>query len=214
MRKRNVGIFIFDDVEVLDFAGPFEVFSRTRLVPGLEALRSDAEAPFHVFTVARDGGPVLATGGLKVIPEFAFNDHPIIDLLVVPGGFGTRPLMNDLSTLEWIQSVAQSTELTTSVCTGALLLANAGLLRDRESTTHWAALDLLASLAQDGSASSGMRVDRTRRVVDTGAGVITSAGVASGIDMSFYVIEKLLGKDVADQTAKYIEYRRVPSSNH
>jgi transcriptional regulator GlxA family with amidase domain len=207
MRKRSVGILIFDDVEVLDFAGPFEVFSRTRLVPGVDSRRSEESAPFYVFTVARTMEPVLATGGLKVIPEFSFTDHPQIDLLVVPGGFGTRELMTDAKMLEWIQRISRTAGLTTSVCTGALLLANAGLLREREATTHWAALDLLRSLS-NGGPSSGMRVDHTRRVIDTGEDVITSAGVASGIDMAFYVVEKLFGKEVAEETATYIEYRR------
>src|SRR5205823_11198032 len=94
---------IFDNVEVLDFAGPFEVFSRTRLQPGPEARRSDDSAPFRVFTVARSAAPVVTTGGLRVLPHFAFADAPSIDLLVVPGGFGTRALIHDEDTLAWIR---------------------------------------------------------------------------------------------------------------
>src|SRR5262245_28927776 len=146
MNKLNTAIFIFDDVEVLDFAGPFEVFSRTRLVPGVESRRSDASAPFNVFTVARSAGPVQATGGLRVLPHFDFAGAPAIDLLVIPGGFGTRQLLEDLEVRKWIQDVANSARLTTSVCTGALLLAKAGLLVGRRATTHWGAHDLLASL--------------------------------------------------------------------
>src|SRR3954462_12436855 len=122
MNKLNTGIFIFDGVEVLDFAGPFEVFSRTRLVPGVDSRRTDASAPFNVFTVARSLSPVNATGGLRVLPHFDFASAPAIDLLVVPGGFGTRQLLDDLDVRRWIQDTADKARLATSVCTGALLL--------------------------------------------------------------------------------------------
>lgn len=199
MERWNVGILIFDDVEVLDFAGPFEVFSRTQLVPGLDSRRSGDSAPFHTFTVGKTSEIVHATGDLRLVPHHSFADAPKIDVLVVPGGFGTRPLMNDAPTLDWIRRVAASSRKVTSVCSGALLLTKAGLLEGKRATTHWGALDLLESLG-------GVTVDRTARVVDDG--VITSAGVASGIDMSFYVVELLHGRAVADDTAKYIEYRR------
>lgn len=200
MDQLNVAILLFPEVEVLDFAGPYEVFSRTRLEPGLEARRSDASAPFRVFTVAKTDELVSATGGLQVLPDYSFEDAPRVDLLVVPGGFGTRALLADETTLAWVRKTAAQAKHTTSVCTGSLLLARAGLLQGKTATTHWAALDLLASIP------GGQTVERRRRVVDDG--VITSAGVASGMDMAFYVIEKLFGKEVADETAKYIEYPR------
>jgi transcriptional regulator GlxA family with amidase domain len=200
MDKWNVGILIFDGVEVLDFAGPFEVFSRTRLEPGAASRRSDDSAPFHVFTVARTKDAVAATGGLRVTPAHSCADAPRIDLLVVPGGFGTRPLMDDRETLDWIRRTAGTARLATSVCTGSLLYAKAGLLTGRRATTHWGALDLLESM------DAGVKVERGLRVVDDG--IISSAGVASGIDMSFHVVETLFGKAVADETAHYIEYRR------
>lgn len=201
MERLGVGILLFDNVEVLDFAGPFEVFSRTRLVPGPESRRSDDSAPFEVFTVAKTAEPITATGGLVVTPRYSFADHPPIDLLVVPGGFGTRPLLNDLETLSWIDRTAKTARRVTSVCTGSLLLAKTGLLAGRRATTHWAALDLLASL--DG----GVTVERDLRVVDDD--VVTSAGVASGMDMAFYVVEQVCGRQVANETAGYIEYRRT-----
>jgi transcriptional regulator GlxA family with amidase domain len=204
--KRNVGILIFDGVEVLDFAGPFEVFSRTRLIPGVESRRSQASAPFHVFTVAKSEIPVSATGDLRIIPHYAFGSAPRIDLLVVPGGFGTRALLHDHETLEWIRRTAEAARQVTSVCTGSLLLAKAGLLQGRRATTHWAALDQLESL------ESGAVVERELRVVDDG--IISSAGVASGIDMAFYVVERLFGTDVANETARYIEYRRADGPIH
>ncbi|HKH49207.1 MAG TPA: DJ-1/PfpI family protein [Thermoanaerobaculia bacterium] len=200
MNQTNVGILIFENVEVLDFAGPFEVFSRTRTVPGPESRRSDDSAPFQVFTVAKTRDAVTATGGLVVVPAFSFADAPRIDLLVVPGGFGTRSLLHDEETLAWIRRTAAAARQVTSVCTGALLLGKLGLLDGKQATTHWAALDLLESVAP------AARVDRERRVIDDG--IVTSAGVASGIDMAFYIVETLCGPEVAEETARYIEYRR------
>ena len=195
---KTVGILIFDDVEVLDFAGPFEVFSRTRLVAGAESRRTDDSAPFRVFTVARSRELVTAIGGLNVMPDYAWKDAPAIDLLVVPGGFGTRALLNDDATLGWIRQTAAVSRQVTSVCTGALLLAKVGLLQGKRATTHWAGLDLLASI------DPTIHVLRDRRVVHDG--VFTSAGVSAGIDMSFAVVEQICGRDVALETAHYIEY--------
>ena len=200
MERWNVGILIFDEVEVLDFAGPFEVFSRTRLEPGVESRRSDRSAPFNVFTVAATGAPVTATGGLVVTPHYSFATAPRIDLLVVPGGFGTRGLLGKAATLDWIAKVSGQAKLTTSVCTGALLLAKNGLLGGKHATTHWGAYDLLASI------DPTIHVDRDARVAGTGP--ITSAGISAGIDMALSVVERLHGKDVADETAHYMEFAR------
>lgn len=200
----HVGIFIFDGVEVLDFAGPYEVFSRTRLVPGIESRRSEDSAPFKVFTVAARSVPVTATGGLRVIPDRDFGSAQPLDLLVVPGGFGTRALLNEPVVLDWIRRTAAGAKHVTSVCTGALLLAKAGLLAGKRATTHWGALDLLASL------DPTIRVERAQRVVEDG--IVTSAGVSAGIDMALSLVEAMQGKDVADETARYIEYSRRPLS--
>lgn len=150
--------------------------------------------------MAKSTAPVTATGGLVVVPHHDFGDAPRIDLLVVPGDFGTRPLLHDEETLDWIHRTAAAAKQVTSVCTGSLLLGKAGLLEGRRATTHWAALDLLESLG------TGAIVERELRVVDDV--VVTSAGVASGIDMAFYMVERLCGREVADETARYIEYRR------
>ncbi len=197
-RKLQVGILVFDDVEVLDFAGPFEVFSRTRTTPGLESRRSEDSAPFNVFTVAPRPGPIVATGGLTVVPHFDFTNSPAIDVLVVPGGFGTRPLLEDAEVLDWLKRTAAAAERVTSVCTGALLLARAGLLAGRSATTHWSSLERLAGL------DKSITVDGGRRVVDDV--VITSAGVSAGIDMAFAVVAGYCGREVAIETARYIEY--------
>jgi len=198
MKRDTVGIFLFDDVEVLDFAGPFEVFSRTRLVPGAESRRTDDSAPFTVFTVARSAAPVVAIGGLTIVPSYSWDTAPPIDILVIPGGFGTRGLLGDAAALAWIRDAASRASLVTSVCSGALLLAQNGLLRGRRATTHWAALDLLASLDATIDVQRGVRV-----VSDT---IVTSAGVSAGMDMEFAVVEKLHGPEVARETAHYIEY--------
>jgi len=197
-RRMTVGVLIFNDVEVLDFAGPFEVFSRTRTVPGSDSRQSDDSAPFETFTVARSRDAVTAIGGLTVMPRYSWADAPPIDILVVPGGFGTRALLTDEPTLRWIGQTSAASRQVTSVCTGALLLAKVGLLRAKRATTHWAGLDLLASI------DPTIRVQRDRRVVHDG--VFTSAGVSAGIDMSFAVVEQICGRDVAIETAHYIEY--------
>lgn len=198
MKKLNAGILVFDDVEVLDFAGPFEVLSRTRLAGGVESRRSEESAPFHVVTVAREAGPVVATGGLRVLPHHDFAGAPPCDLLIVPGGFGTRRLLEDEAVLAWIGAQARIAATVASVCTGALLLARAGLLTGRRATTHWGALDLLALV------DPTVRVEREQRVVEDG--VFTSAGVAAGIDLALTLVSRLCGPEVAAETALYIEY--------
>jgi transcriptional regulator GlxA family with amidase domain len=199
--KINAGIFIFDGVEILDFAGPFEVFSRTRLQPGTASRRSDETAPFEVFTIAATREVVRATGGLSVLPQYDFASAPRVDLLVIPGGFGTRALLEDTPTLDWIRRTAGAARTVTSVCTGSLLLARAGLLAGRRATTHWGALDLLAGI------DPTVTVERGARVVTDG--IVSCAGVAAGIDMAFAVVESICGRAVADETAKYIEYPRT-----
>ena len=200
MKKINVGIFIFDEVEVLDFAGPFEVFSRTRLLKGAESRRSNDSAPFNPFTVSIDTKPLTATGGLKIIADYTFNNFPKIDILIIPGGFGTRTLLNNESLLKWIKTVSDKANITASVCTGSLLLAKAGLLEGKRATTHWGAIEALKSISKD------IQVITERRVVNDE--IITSSGVSSGIDMAFMIVENLYGEQVASDTAKYIEFHR------
>ncbi|MDG2001349.1 MAG: DJ-1/PfpI family protein [Alphaproteobacteria bacterium] len=200
MKKINVGILIFDEVEVLDFAGPFEVFSRTRLLKGAESRRSNDSAPFTPFTVSIDKEPVTATGGLKIISDYTIKDCPKIDILIVPGGLGTRTLLNNESLLSWIKSTSDQATTTSSVCTGSLLLAKAGLLEGKRATTHWGAIEALKSISKD------IQVLNNRRIVNDE--IITSAGVSSGIDMAFMLVENLYGEQVASDTAKYIEFHR------
>jgi transcriptional regulator GlxA family with amidase domain len=190
-KTRTLAILVFDDVEVLDFCGPFEVFS--------VANRFTDPAAFNVLTVAEKPGPVLTRGGLSVNPHHRIVDCPRPDLLLVPGGQGTRREMHNAVLTDWIKARSQEAELVLSVCTGALLLAKAGLLDGLEATTHHGAIDLLREVAP----TTAIHADR--RFVDNGR-VVCSAGIAAGIDMSFHVVGRLLGRDVAEKTARQMEY--------
>ena len=191
--RRNVAILVFDDVEVLDFAGPFEVFSVT------DELR-DASA-FNVFTVAPKPGTVRARNGLKVVPDYAIERCPEALVLVIPGGFGTRALIANPLVLEWIRTRSKAAEVTMSVCTGALLLARAGLLDGMTVTTHHDLLGMLAELAPLS------RVDPSARFHDNGS-LLTAAGISAGIDGSLHLVGRLLGSEAATATAGYMEYER------
>jgi transcriptional regulator GlxA family with amidase domain len=188
---RNLAILIFEDVEVLDFCGPFEVFSVANRFTDLPA--------FHVFTVAEKPGPVLTRGGLSVNPHHRLADCPRPDLLLVPGGQGTRKEMHNPTLIDWIKARSQEAELILSVCTGALLLAKARLLDGLEATTHHGAIELLRQVAP----RTTLHADR--RFVDNGR-VICSAGIAARIDMSLHVVARLLGREVAEKTARQMEY--------
>jgi transcriptional regulator GlxA family with amidase domain len=188
---KNVAILIFDNVEVLDLCGPFEVFSVT-------GRQSDAN-PFNVYTVAETPGPVLARNNLSVNPRYTIADCPQPDILLIPGGYGTRREMHNTVLLEWIKDCAQKAELVLSVCTGALLLAKAGLLEGLAATTHHGALELLKETTPHTTIEPAMRF------VDNGR-IITSAGISAGIDMSLYVVAKLLGDEQAWETTRYMEY--------
>jgi transcriptional regulator GlxA family with amidase domain len=190
-KTRNVGILIFDDVEVLDFCGPFEVFAVT-------GRQSDAK-PFHVYTIAERRDPVAARGGLSVNPTHTLADCPRPDVLVVPGGFGTRRLMEHKPVIDWIRGAAGEAELVLSVCTGALLLGKAGLLDGQPATTHHAALELLRQAAPRAA------VRGEQRIVDNGALVI-SAGISAGIDAALHVVSRLVGEGAAAEAAAHMEY--------
>jgi transcriptional regulator GlxA family with amidase domain len=193
-RQRTVAILIFDDVEVLDFCGPFEVFSVTR-VPD----NGGERAPFKVVTVAENADVVSCRGGLLVQPHATIDDEVRADILVVPGGFGTRRVVGTKRVLNWVTERNKGTELTTSVCTGAFVLAEAGLLDGLRATTHWMAIERLRQNCP------GTIVLDNSRVVDEGH-IITSAGISAGIDMSLHVVARLLGDEIARQTAREMEY--------
>ncbi len=194
-RQWRVGIFLFDDVEVLDFAGPFEVFSVTEIENG--------QQPFVVETVSEKGNLVIASNGLKVQPDYSFDNVPRFDILIIPGGLGAREreMYND-NVINWITSQMKTVQLMTSVCTGALLLAKAGLLNGKMATTHWASLERLKIEFPQ------VEVQREVKFVDEG-NVITSGGISAGINMSFHIVKRLLGSEVAQNTAKIMEYEII-----
>jgi transcriptional regulator GlxA family with amidase domain len=196
MERARVGILVFPEVEVLDFCGPFEVFSVVRLD---EARRREDPSPFDVRLVAWDAGPVRAAGGLRVVPDVTCAECPALDVLVVPGGWGTRAAIHDRALLDWIAARAAGVRTLTAVCTGAMLLGHAGLLRGRRATTHWRSLDWMAESFPDTT------VVRDLHVVEDG-NVVTSAGISAGIDMALRVVARWHGEAVARAAARHMEY--------
>ena len=202
MNRKQVGILLFKDIEVLEFCGPFEVFSVTRRN---EEKRREEPSPFNVLLVAETREPVVTTGGMKVLPDCDLDSCPALDILVVPGGWGTRQEMNNGRLLAWISERARQVETLTSVCTGALLLGKAGLLEGRRATTHWRSLDWMQELFPK------TRVEKQLHVVEDGA-LLTSAGISAGIDMALKVVSRYMGEAVARATARHMEYS-YPDSN-
>ena len=194
-RLLTVGILIFDDVEVLDFCGPFEVFSVARPA----GKYGDEFKLFNVVTIAEEDRIITCRGGLLVKPHATTENHPPLDILVVPGGQGTRRERHNQRLLDWIARQDQHTNLTTSVCTGAFLLAERGLLDHHRATTHWGSVEWMRSTYPT------VEMVADTRVVDEGH-IITSAGISAGIDMSLYVVSRLHGVDVAEWTARQMEY--------
>jgi transcriptional regulator GlxA family with amidase domain len=196
MSGKRLGIVIFDEVEVLDFCGPFEVFSVTRIN---EERRREEASPFEVLLVAQCSQTVKTAGGMKVIPDVAFDRCPHLDILLVPGGWGTRREMNNEAMLNFIRSRAPEVDTLASVCTGALILGNAGLLDGLRATTHWRALQTMQDLFPK------VIVDSKSSVVDAGK-VITSAGISAGIDLAIHVVARYYGEEIARATARHMEY--------
>jgi len=195
--KRNVAILVFPDVEVLDFAGPFEVFAVTDELRGHDT--------FNTFTVAASPSAVRARNGLKILADFTPENCPKPQLLIVPGGYGTRAVLKQPALLEWLRVKARDAELVMSVCSGALVLAQLGLLDGLRVTTHFELLGLLAEMAPQAT------VDGSKRFHDNGH-VLTAAGISAGIDCSLHVVGRLLGEAAVARTAQYMEYRRMDSA--
>jgi transcriptional regulator GlxA family with amidase domain len=196
MKRKQVGIVVFPDVEVLDFCGPFEVFSVTRLD---EERRREEPSPFELRLVAETRDLVTATGGLKVTPDCTLADCPPLDVLVVPGGWGTRREIANAVLIDWIGARGRTVETLTSVCTGAMLLGRAGLLDGRRATTHWRALGWMRE------SFPAVTVDDQLHVVEDGP-ILTSAGISAGIDMALRVVVRYFGEAVGRATARHMEY--------
>jgi len=193
--KRVVGIFIFDGAEVLDFAGPFEVFS---VASELHDYRL-----FEVVTIAKEAAPVTAVNGLSVNPHHSFATAPKLDLLIIAGGSGTRALLQDQATLDWIDHTCDQTPLVASICSGARLLGRLGFLDNKPYCTHHAVYEHMAELVPTGLPQPDFRF------VESNDNMYTSGGISAGIDLSFHLLEKLHGPQVADTTAGYMEYLRL-----
>ena len=193
---KNVGIVIFNDAEVLDFAGPFEVFSVTSQINDVD--------PFRVFTISPDGGMISAVNGLKVQPDYSFVNHPPIDILIVSGGQGTRALLKDEAVLTWIENTYQAAELTLSICSASRLFGKLGLLNRKPFCTHHQVYDHMLEIAPLSIP------EKRKRFVQSASRLYTSGGISAGIDLSFYTVAHMLGEEAAIRTATYMEYNYKP----
>lgn len=197
----RVGILLYPEVEVLDFAGPFEVFSVASRVAKRDLQLSVPS--FDVSTVATRKEMVLTRHGLKVLPDHGIADAPIFNLLIVPGGIVTQPL-HDQEILDYISMASSQSLLTASVCTGAFLLAKVGLLDGQEVTTHWEDIpDLCANFPS-------LKVIEDVPFVDNG-NIVTSAGISAGIGMSLHLVGRILGEKIALDTARQMQFDWKPS---
>ena len=181
---RNVAIVVHNGAELLDFAGPGEVFA--------------AAGPFNVYTVSETEQPIVSQGFVKVTPQYDVTDSPPPAIIVIPGG-GSRALISSEPLMAWIEKSAADAEVVMSVCTGALALAKVGLLDGLEITTHYSAIDALKKQAPKS------KVHENTRFVDNGK-IVTTAGVSAGIDGALHIVSRLLGEDAASSTARYMEY--------
>lgn len=191
----NVAFFIFDDAEELDWVGPWEVLATWAL--------HWPDDGVSTFTVSRSEAPVVCAKGLRVLPDYTWDTVPGFDVLVYPGGVGTRAQIGDEELRAWVRDQAEQGTLMTSVCTGSLVYADAGLLDGSPATTHWGALDLLADLGTD------VAVRPDARFVDNGS-VVTAAGVSAGIDMALHLVARLHSPERAREVRRYIQYDREP----
>ena len=197
-----VGILIFDDVEILDVAGPFEVFAVTRLN---DEQRLQQSSPFKVYLISETNKQITAIGGLRLTPDVTISECPELDLLVVPGGWGTRKESKNKILVKWIGNQFTNNRLIASVCTGSSLLGKAGLLDGRDATTHWRAFDFLQESAPKARILKNVRFTLTEPI-------FTSAGVSAGIDLALRIVSHVFGTEVGQATARQMEYP-YPNSN-
>ena len=187
-----MAIVAFDDMEVLDYAGPYEGFN-------VAGELGDGQ-PFSVFSVGLTGEPVVGRGGFTVLPTYALADAPIPDLVVVPGGAGARALMQEDALLDWLRDRAAEVEVLMSVCTGALVLGAAGLLAGRSATTHHTTNDELAAV------SPTTNVVRGQRFVRASDTILTSGGVSAGVDLALHVVQLLAGPETRERAVAEMEW--------
>ena len=194
--RTTIGILIFDDVEVLDYCGPYEVFCSVRLN---EEKRREETSPFDVLLVAEKGDVIRTSGGMRVLPDVTTAECPSLDIMLVPGGWGTRREISNEPLLAWIAERAKEVATVTSVCTGAMLLGKAGVLAGRHATTHWKSLVWMKDSFPD------VIVEEKLHVVRDG-NVFTSAGISAGIDLALVVTAEYFGEEIARSTARHMEY--------
>jgi transcriptional regulator GlxA family with amidase domain len=197
----RVGIFLFDEAEALDFAGPYEVFTTASRVALRHPHQQSQELPrtlFSVVSVAEHADLVKLRAGMRVLPDVTFADATAFDVLIVPGGVVSQEMQKP-AVIQWISQIAAHTQITASVCTGAFLLAKAGVLTDHTVTTHWEDISDLRLQFPD------LDVQNNVRWVDQGK-IVTSAGISAGIDMSLHLVERLAGRELAIATARQMEF--------
>ncbi len=192
----RVGIYVYPEVEVLDFAGPFEVFSTASRVA--RRLRPADPPPFQAVLVAASAGPVVGRAGFTVVPDATLADHPPLDVLLVPGGVH-EPELERREVIDWIARQARTARLVASVCTGAFLLARAGLLDGLEVTTHWEDVADLRRAFPAVKVREGVRWIEHPRVA-------TSAGISAGLDMRLGLVARFAGAELAERTARQMDY--------
>lgn len=192
MQPKNTAILLFNDVEVLDFTGPYEVFNTANTEYG--------QTIFNVYTIAEMKETISARNGLKVTPDYSLNDCPPPDILVIPGGRGRKIEMNNSVLLNWTKQKFDSLEFLLSVCTGAFIVGKTGLLDGHEATTHHFSYEEFEKTFPQ------INLVKNTKYVDNGK-IITAAGVSSGINMSLYVVSKLFGDELKQKTADHIEFK-------
>jgi transcriptional regulator GlxA family with amidase domain len=192
-RPFTVGILLFEDAEELDWAGPYEVFGMATLT------RADT----RLVTVAETKDPVRSFNGLRVLPDHDFADAPALDVVIVPGGQGTRKQVDNPVLVDWLAAVAPGCTWVASVCTGSLLLHGAGLLAGKRITTHWGFIETFRELDPKLEI-----VEKVRYVRD--GNLVTAAGVSAGIDMSLWLVGQLWGVEHARGTQRFMEYDPAP----
>lgn len=187
----NVGIFLFNDIELLDFAGPYEVFSVTSELNNYQL--------FNTFTISGNGVEIKSVNGLRAVPDFSFTNHPPIDILIIPGGIGTIAEIKKQEVLDWVSKTCRSSKITMSVCSGARILGKLGLLNHLESTTHHEVIEDLRKIAPL------TIIKQEKRYADNGK-IMTAGGISAGIDLSLHIVNKLYGEAIVNKTIRYIEY--------
>jgi len=198
-RPLNIAILIFDGAEELDYVGPWEVFTMMNTVKRMRKV----EPLDNIYLVSETGGRIVSAKGMRVEADYSYETSPQSDIILVPGGMGTRREVNNPATLKWIADHAATCTWITSVCTGSMVLAAAGPAKGKNITTHWLAVDEVRKRGEAGAVLTGQRW-----VVD--GNVVSSAGVSAGIDMALWIVQQLYGDAFATAVVNAMEYDPAP----